>query len=160
MGGMDFSSRLEFAAEPKTVHQMMVNQGWLASVATRSRSSHHEVSVDGATTRILMGVPTPEKLALFAGNSVTLDQRIVWGEPDADDRRVGQLDTRVVGMPASFRGQMVIAPGGRGTVVQISGVIEVSVPILGSKLEQASLPMVLEVLGEQQAAGDEWLANR
>ena len=131
MEGMDFSSRLEFAAEPETVHQMMVNQGWLASVATRSHSATHEVSVNGATTRILMGVPAPDKLAHFTGDSVTLDQTIVWAEPDAEGRRVGQLTTKVVGLPAGFSGQAVIVADGPGTVVHINGVLEVSVPLLG-----------------------------
>ncbi|HEX6758435.1 MAG TPA: DUF2505 domain-containing protein, partial [Propionibacteriaceae bacterium] len=65
----------------------------------------------------------------------------------------------VLGQPVNFRGKLEISPGGRGSVVDISGELKVAIPLLGRKLEESAAPAVMAGYKTQQEVGDRWLAS-
>ena len=44
----------------------------------------------------------------------------------------------VLGQPVTFKGRLQLSPGGRGSVVDVSGELKVAIPLLGRKLEESA----------------------
>jgi hypothetical protein len=66
----------------------------------------------------------------------------------------------VLGQPVSFWGKVEVSPGGRGSVVDVTGELKVAIPLLGRRLEEAAAPAVMAGYRTQQEVGDRWLARR
>lgn len=160
MGGMDISSRLEFEADPKTVYQMMTDQGWLEELAASLDARTRGIDVAGTTTRVQLAVDAPEQVRSFVGATLDMDQTVTWSEPAADGSRTATMVIQVPGKPVSVDGNARLYPGGRGTVVEYTGELTVKVPFLGKKIEQQAAPHVKRAIDAQQQAGDDWLAAR
>jgi hypothetical protein len=58
-----------------------------------------------------------------------------------------------------MKGKLELGPGGPGTVLELTGDLKVSIPLLGKKLEQSAAPAVLAGFDVQQKVGSEWLAT-
>lgn len=159
MGGMDITTRLEFAAPPAEVHAMLTDEKYLDEVCRETESTSWDVEVTGATTRTSRTFPAPAAVARFTGADLTVTERTAWGEAGADGARTGDLEMTVQGQPVSLRGQLAVAPGGPGTVVQLTGELKVAIPLLGKKLEQSTAPAVLAGFRKQQEVGERWLAR-
>ena len=65
----------------------------------------------------------------------------------------------VLGQPVNFGGKLDVSPGGRGSVVDVSGELKVAIPLLGRKLEESAAPAVMAGYRTQQEVGDKWLAR-
>jgi hypothetical protein len=156
---MDITTRLEFAAPPDEVFTMLTDRGYLDEVCRATESVRHDVEVSGSTTRTSRSFPAPESVARFTGSELTVSEETTWGQAGADGSRTGALVMDVKGQPVSMRGQLQLAPGGAGTVVQLSGDLKVAIPLLGKKIEQSTAPTVLAGFSKQQEVGDRWLAR-
>ena len=157
---MQITSRLEFAADPKTVHLMMTDRGWLTELVGRSEATSHSIDIAGPTTRVEMALPAPQEIARFVGSALNVRQTVTWGDPAQDGSREGSLVVEVPGMPVTMNGSARMYPGGRGTVVDYSGDLKVNIPLMGKKIEQQAAPHVKDAIDTQQAVGDDWLAAR
>src|SRR5215211_5518970 len=60
----------------------------------------------------------------------------------------------VLGQPVTFRGKLQLSPGGRGSVVDVTGELKVAIPLLGKKLEESTAPSVKEGYKTQQEDGE------
>jgi uncharacterized protein YndB with AHSA1/START domain len=158
-GGMDISSRLEFAAPPADVYAMLTDKGYLEEVCVASHSISYEASVDGNVTRTSRGLPAPESAARFTGPVLTVLDETTWGEARADGSRNADVRLSVKGQPVTMRATMALTPGGRGTQVDLTGELKVNIPLFGKKMEQASAPAVLAGFRKQQEVGDDWLSR-
>lgn len=159
MSVMDISSHLDFAATPAEVYAMMTDQKYLEEVCVASESLSHHVSVDGSTTRTSRTLPAPDSAARFTGPQLTVNDEVVWADPASDDSRSAAVTMNVLGQPVNFRGKLEVSRGGRGSVVDVSGVLKVAIPLLGRKLEEAAAPAVMAGYRTQQEVGDRWLAR-
>jgi hypothetical protein len=156
---MNITTRLEFAAAPTEVYAMLTDAQYLDEVCRATASSSHEVDVAGSTTRTTRSFPAPDGVARFTGSTLTVTEETVWGEPGADGGRSANLQMTVHGQPVSMKGRLELAPAGAGTVVQLTGDLKVSIPLLGKKLEQSTAPTVLAGFRKQQEVGSRWLAR-
>ena len=156
---MDINTRLEFAAAPTEVYAMLTDAQYLDEVCQATQSSSYDVDVDGSTTRTTRSFPAPDAVARFVGSTLTVTEETVWGDATADGRRSGDLQMTVQGQPVSMRGRLELTPAGAGSVVQLTGDLKVSIPLLGKKLEQSSAPAVLAGFRKQQEVGSRWLAR-
>jgi Protein of unknown function (DUF2505) len=159
MSVMDISSHLDFAATPAEVYAMMTDQKYLEEVCVASESLSHHVSVDGSTTRTSRTLPAPDSAARFTGPRLTVIDEVVWADPASDGSRSGAVTMNVLGQPVNFRGKLEVSRGGRGSIVDISGVLKVAIPLLGRKLEEDAAPAVMAGYRNQQEVGDRWLAR-
>jgi len=156
---MDISTRIEFAAQPAAVFAMMTDQQYLEEVCRATDSRSYTATVEGTTTTTTRTFPAPAAVARFTGPDLTVSEQTAWDGGGAEDRHTGELTMSVQGQPVSMKGHVAIAPGGRGTVVQLSGDLKVAIPLLGKKIEQQTAPVVLEGFQTQQEVGDRWLAR-
>jgi Protein of unknown function (DUF2505) len=159
MSGMDISSHLDFAAPPADVYTMMTDQRYLQEVCVASGSISYNVSVTGSTTQMSRTLPAPESAARFTGPQLTVNEEVVWGDFSPDGSRSGTVTTTVLGQPVTFKGGIRLAPGGRGSQVDVQGDLKVAIPLLGRKLEESAAPAVLAGYRTQQEVGDKWLAS-
>lgn len=156
---MDISSHLDFAATPAEVYAMMTNQKYLEEVCVASGSFSYHVAVDGSITKTSRTLPAPDSAARFTGPQLTVNDEVVWGEPASDGSQSGAVTMNVLGQPVNFKGKLELSPGGRGSVVDVSGELKVAIPLLGRKLEEAAAPAVMAGYRTQQEVGDNWLAH-
>ena len=156
---MDINTRLDYAAAPDAVFAMMINQQYLEEVCVESQSISYDAKVEGSTTKTARTLPAPESAARFTGSRLTINEQIVWGDATADGSRTAALTMTVLGQPVTLKGQLNLAPGGRGTTVALDAELKVAIPLLGKKLEQSSAPAVLAGFRTQQQVGDRWLSE-
>ena len=156
---MDITTGLDFAAPPADVYAMMTDRGYLDEVCVASHSIRYETSVDGDTTHASRTLAAPESAARFTGPELVILEDIVWSPAAADGARTGTMTMTVKGQPVTLKGRLSLAPGGRGTKVDLVGELKVAIPFLGKKLEQSSAPAVLAGFRTQQQVGDRWLSR-
>lgn len=157
---MDINSRLEFAADPATVHQMMTSRDWLEQLVATADASSHTIDIAGNTTRIDMALNAPAAASKVVGATMNLRQTVQWAEPNPDGSRDGTLTIEVPGMPVTMDGRAHLVPGGRGTVVDYTGQLKVNIPIMGRAIEKQAAPFITDAINAQQQVGDQWLAGR
>jgi Protein of unknown function (DUF2505) len=156
---MDISTRLDFAASPDQVYDMMTDQAYLEQVCIQSESISYDARVSGASTHTTRTLHAPESAARFTGSKLTVTEDVVWAKSSTDGSRRGDLAMTVLGQPVTLKGQLRMSPGGRGTVVDLTGELKVAIPLLGKKLEESAAPAVLAGFSTQQRVGDQWLAR-
>jgi len=117
------------------------------------------VAVARPTTHTSRTLPAQDYAARFNGPRLHVIEDNAWNEAESDGARSGSLTMTVQGQPVTLRGQLRLAPGGRGTTVALTGELKVAIPLLGRKLEQAAAPAVLAGFHTQQRVGDRWLSN-
>lgn len=156
---MDITTRIEFAAAPTDVYAMMTDQAYLEEVCQATESRSYEATVSGSTTNTTRTFAAPDAVARFTGGELTVTEQTVWDGGGTDGQRTGELTMTVKGQPVSMRGHVTLAAGGPGTVVQLTGDLKVSIPLLGKKLEQSTAPAVLAGFKTQQDVGNRWLAR-
>jgi hypothetical protein len=159
MSAMDISSHMDFAAAPDAVYAMLTDEKFLDEVCVASGSLSYHVTSDGSITRTSRTLPAPDAAARFTGPQLTVNDEIVWGEPEADGSRSATVTTTVLGQPVTFKGGQRLSPGGRGSVVDVRGDLKVAIPLLGRKLEESAAPAVTASYRSQQEVGDKWLAR-
>jgi hypothetical protein len=158
MSAMNLSNHLDFGAQPTDVFAMMTDQKYLNDVCVASGSLSYHASVEGSTTRTSRTLPAPDSAARFTGPQLTVNEEVVWGDPSSDGSRDAAVTMTVLGQPVRFRGKLRLSPGGKGSVVDLTGELKVAIPLLGKKLEESSAPAVMEGYKTQQEVGDRWLA--
>ena len=156
---MDISTHLDFAAEPDAVFAMMTDQAYLEEVCVASESISYDASVSGSTTTTSRTLAAPESAARFTGAKLTVKEEVAWSGAGAGGARTANLSMTVLGQPVTLKGRLDLAPGGRGTVVDLTGELKVAIPFLGKKLEQSAAPAVLAGFRTQQRVGDRWLSR-
>jgi hypothetical protein len=158
MSAMNLSNHLDFGAQPADVYAMMTNQKYLDEVCVASGSLSYNASVEGSTTKTSRTLPAPDSARRFTGPQLTVNEEVVWEQPSSDGSRDAAVTMTVLGQPVTFRGKLRLSPGGRGSVVDVTGELKVAIPILGRKLEESAAPAVMAGYETQQEVGDRWLA--
>ncbi|WP_280401382.1 DUF2505 domain-containing protein [Nocardia carnea] len=72
----------------------------------------------------------------------------------------GSFEARVEGAPAEVRGTILATDEPTGAVAEISGSIEVKVPLFGRKIEEAIGERLTELLAEETEFTNEWIAGQ
>jgi len=156
---MDITTSLDFAADPAAVFTMLTDQKYLEEVCVASESISYAASVSGPSTHTSRTLRAPDSVARFTGDQLTVIEDVTWGDASADGARTGELTMTILGQPVKLTGTQQLAPGGRGTLVDLRGELKVAIPLLGRKLEQSAAPAVLAGFETQQKVGDAWLAR-
>jgi hypothetical protein len=159
MWRMDISTRLDFAAAPADVYAMMTDQAYLEEVCDASESLSYDAAVTGSATKTSRTLSAPESTAKFTGSQLTIVEEVNWGNAGSDGSRSAALTMTVLGQPVNLKGKLELAPGGRGSTVELDGELKVAIPLLGKKLEASAAPAVMAGFRTQQKVGDRWLAR-
>ena len=155
---MQIHASNDFAASADAVFAMLTDRVFLRANALATEPLQHEVTVDGLTTLTRRVMPSPSAVARFTGPTLAIIDEIRW-DPASGPVRTGTATITVEGMPAGLSGTVRLSPGGRGTVLDYEGELNVGVPIIGPSLAKQAAPVLLEALSTQQQVGDAYLAK-
>ena len=165
---MDVHSTHTYAGRPDTVFTMMTDPEvltakYLALGHDDVHITEHDIDGDVVTVssrrRVPMVVPGFAKRFLSPMN--TVEQRDRWEAPASDGSRVGTWQVSAAGVPVTVGGKLRIAPGPkRTTVVEITGEVTSSVPLVGGKLADFVAADVQRTLAAEEAFNDGYLATR
>jgi len=139
---MKVTSNHTYAAAPETVFAAMTTPETLVAKYTalghdRIEILEHTVKGGAVSVRSRREVPmdVPGFAKKFLSPKNTVDQHDRWEAPAADGTRKGTWEVVARGVPVKVGGTLRLAPGPKGTtVVEISGEVTCSVPLLGGKL--------------------------
>jgi hypothetical protein len=158
---MEFSARNSFACTVPQAFAMLTDAEFLRQVALASNPISCSVSVDGNHTKTERTLASVPPASAFTGPEVNLIDQLAWDEPSTDDggsQRTGAASVELAGLPLSLEGTVCLRPEGPGCVLEYSGELTVSIPVLGKKLETIAAPLLLKGIDFQQQVADTWLA--
>lgn len=156
---MQFSAHQTYAAPAERVHDLLTDETFLASVATRMGATRHRVAATPGRTAIEATIDSPPDVRSFVGSTLTLTQETVWGDPAPDGSRDGTVSITVDGTPASATGVVHLARGPEGCTLTYDGDLTVRVPLLGPRIEKAAAPAIHEALAAQARAAADWFRD-
>lgn len=163
---MKVASTHTYAAPADVVFAMMTTPDVLTQKYTalgHSGITILEHSTSGTTVAVRsrrtvpMDVPGFAKRFLSPTNSVEQHDR--WGAPAKDGTRTGTWEVNARGVPVSAGGTLRLMPDKNGTtVVEITGEVKSSVPLVGGKLASFVGVDVQRTLHAEEAFNDGYLA--
>jgi hypothetical protein len=164
---MNVHSTHTYAASPDAVLAMMTDPDVLTLKYTAL--GHRDITIlehtvdGGAVTvhsrrNVPMDVPGFAKRFLSPMNSVEQHDR--WKPPSRDGSRTGSWKVNAKGVPVSVGGTLRITPGTKKTtVVEITGEVSSSIPLVGGKLANFIGGDVQRTLAAEEAFNDQYLAR-
>jgi len=164
---MQVSSTHTYAAKPEVVFATMTTPEVLTAKYTALGHKDiqildHTVTGDEVTVRSRRSVPmdVPGFAKRFLSPMNTVEQRDHWQPAVADGTRTGTWEVDARGVPVSAGGALRLAPGPKGTtVVEISGEVKCSLPLVGGKLASFVGGDVQRTLAAEEAFNDQHLAT-
>lgn len=165
---MDLTDELRYAADPKTVFSMLIDEEFLARKAVATGALSHEVSATsrddgGVTVRVQRILPAqlPDFVKRFVGETLDVVQTDDWGPDEGDGARSGRFTVEIAGAPATMQGDLRLeADGETGSVESFDGEVKVSIPFVGGKIEQVAADAVLAAVKKEGQVGRAWLSER
>lgn len=163
---MEVRSTHTYAATPDVVFEMMTDPDVLTAKYTALghddvRIVEHVVDDDTVTVRSRRRVPmdVPGFAKRFLSPTNTVEQLDRWAAPAEDGSRTGTWQVDAAGVPVAVGGTLRITPGPkRTTVVEITGEVTSSVPLVGGKLAGFVAGDVQRTMAAEEAFNDEHLA--
>ena len=161
-----FSERSPLPAPPAAVFALMTDPAFLAERAARSGAVEHAEAVsseDGTTvvrsSRTVSTSGLPRVAAGYLGATAVVEQVERWGAQAPDGSREGSLELTVRGAPVRMRASAHLRPAGGGCEHELTGTLEVQVPLFGGSVEQAALPGLLDLVRSEVQLARERLAG-
>lgn len=163
---MDVRTEISYpGAGVADVFGLALNPAFRAAVCEATMALEHDVDVrrgaDGsAVVTVIRSMPAavPDFARRLVGETVTLKQVETWQPDDGSGRRRAALSLEVVGQPARMTGSLQLAEGRGGVQQLMSGVLTVSVPFIGRRLEAEVVKGLLAAARKEEDTGRAWLA--
>lgn len=164
---MDMTTEMSYpGATVDDVVGLALNADFRAAVCEATTAIEHEVSVDEhddgsavVTLRRTMPANVPDFARRFVGETITLEQTETWAPDDGSGVRRASLHLTVAGQPASMTGAISVSVEGGGAVERVNGVVRVSVPFIGGKVETELVKGLVAAARKEQELGREWLSR-
>ena len=157
------SAKLIFPASPEIVYEMLKTASYLALKVESTPNATFEVSHEGeiATIKVIRNWigELPAMAKKFLGDEVVITEEQVWQPLQSNGSATATLDVSIAGAPVNVSATMKLQGTDSSTVIIIEGTVKVSIPIFGGKAEEIIASELAGVMGEEQAAGDLWLAS-
>lgn len=81
-----------------------------------------------------------------------------WGPLDGQ-RATGTVTARVTGMPGELTGTVTLSASGTGSTVELDGRVQVSMPLIGGRIEAVIADRITEILDHEDEFTARWLGN-
>lgn len=84
---------------------------------------------------VTLGESVPGFAKKLVGDSMRLHQTVTWQKTEGPVKR-GEFNGRLMGKDGGVHAELFLEPDGELTIMRIEGKIEVSVPLIGRKIEK------------------------
>lgn len=138
---MRFHRSYTFAAPCDTVYDLLTDEAFQQDrVSGTGRDPQVRVGTAGGgdVVTIVLHLLTdgaPGAMKRFVGDSLTVTDERRWGAAGPDGSRTADLAVDVDGAPVRMRGQVTLSPKGDGSVLDVSGDLTCSIPLVGKAVE-------------------------
>lgn len=164
---MKISETLEYPASPEDVFEMLGDPAYQERKCVEAGAVSHSVAITphgpGMRVVVTRELPTdhlPDFAKSLVGSRLQTTETWDWEAPGADGTRQGHLRVEVAGAPVTLRARARLAPSPHSSVLDVSGELKASVPLVGSRIEKAAAPAVLDALRAEGDTGRRWLTER
>lgn len=158
---MRFHHEMRYDAPPDQVYAMVTDEEFREQVCVAVKSVSHSVSVvpagAGATVTVRQSQQVrsaPGFATALVGEALDIRQVETWANAAG-----GGFEVTIPGRPGHLRGTVRLDAAGAGTVQTVSGDLRVSVPLVGSKLEEIVAGLLSKAMDVEERVGRDWLAN-
>ena len=158
---------MTYPADPQRVATMLSDPAY--QQARIDRFGLEDASVDvaargrGFVSTIAGSVPLsrlPAAAKRFVRSAVSFSLAESWGEPADDGSRTGGVDVALKGAPVHAGATTAMRPAGENaTEVTIEVDLNVSVPLVGHKIEEKAMSMTDRAIADEKARATAWLAE-
>lgn len=163
----EFSFTTELAYSTADVHAALTSEEyWKGRVADGENSAVElEVPAGPGSLRAVMTDRTdPSALpAVVRGilrGPLEMQRTDTWNALDGD-RAQGTLAGGAKGLPVEIAATSELRPGADGgSVIELTGTVNVKVPVVGGQIENLLLQMVENIVDVDRKVLDHWLSNR
>ncbi|MFW0185205.1 DUF2505 domain-containing protein [Rothia sp. CCM 9418] len=101
----------------------------------------------------------PDIAQKFVSKGLQMTQSDTVSAPSADGSRTISSDIKVSGMPVSARATQKLTASADKTVIEVSGQVSCSIPLVGKKIAVAAEPYVGKVLSKLGSLVEQWVAQ-
>jgi Protein of unknown function (DUF2505) len=162
-----FDLKAEYDASVEQVHRAFSDeQYWLArleesgaDIATLdSMTTHPDGSVEITTTQGLRRDRVPGWVFQFYRGDVHIVREEKWSAVSGGEAHAEVVGS-VPGAPASLSGKAVLRPADRGSRLEFNVTVEISIPLVGGKIESFIGAKLAELIAAEQRFTVEWIAE-
>ena len=114
-------------------------------------------SVDGLTTvsiKRVLPAKLPDFVRKLVGETVTVLQKEIWHPPDEEGSYYAEVSVEILGQPASMNAESWLYSEGDSTALSMDGIVKVSIPIIGRKIEAEITKVIVLALGKEVQLGE------
>ncbi len=164
---MDVHAEITYPnASPDQVFALAVDSKFRGAVCEATHAIGYDIDVDRhdddtatITIRRTMPADVPDLVKKFLGETVEVLQTENWAAPDPTGQRQADLTVQISGQPAKMTGTATTHAVGEGARTSISGVVNVSIPFVGKKIETVFAEGILAAITTEQEVADRWLGE-
>ena len=153
---MKLRLRNDFALPVPDAYAMLTDPAFAQAVARASEPLSYDVQVDGRSVRIRRTLASNPMVRAVTGPTVTIVDEMCWDAPVGDER-TGHASVRVEKLPGELSARVRLHAGGRGSLLDYDGDLEVSVRLVGHLIERQAAPILRQALALQQDVADAWV---
>ena len=99
----------------------------------------------------------PSIVTKIRPGDLTITRTEDWGALDGE-RASGTFTAHVAGMPGELSGALTLTATATGATVTLDGQVQVSIPLIGSKIESVIAEQVIELFGHEDEFTARWLS--
>ena len=114
--------------------------------------------IDVVTTQRLRADRLPGVVQQFHRGDLTLVRSEAWS-PISDGQANATVQLAIPGAPATLTGNAVLAPAATGSRLAFHATVEVSIPLVGGKIENFIGSQLVDLLIAEQRFTTEWIAE-
>lgn len=148
-------SRVVLPVDPAAAFALRTSEAWVVAKAARlqdgSRLQERATDAGGGVEMLLLrNVPSgvPALFRRFVPADGLVVQRERWSA-DADEGFTVAWSLGFEGAPGSVSGEGRLRPEGDGSALELQGVAQVSVPVIGGKAESFLVPLVEGIMQQE-----------
>ncbi len=164
---MQFDHRMDYRGSVADVMAMLVDDGFHADLAATMHALDHQLSVtiddDGTThVRVTRAMPAevPDFIKPLVGTQIDVVQEETWAPVATAKGRSADVAIESPRKPVGFTGHMTLVPTDAGCRQDVTGLINVRLPIGGGKVAEQVHRALTYGMVAQQEVGNRWLAAR
>lgn len=165
---MNVTTQIDYpGASVADVLGLALDPKFRAAVCDATMAIDHQVDISvgdlgaaAVTVNRTMPAEVPDFVRRFVGETISLVQSEAWQPDDGSGTRRADLTVSIVGQPATMTGTIVVQETSTGVSETVSGVLKVSVPFIGGKIEAEIAKGIVAAARQEQETGRAWLAAR
>lgn len=158
-----FEIEREFSYSTDDAYQAIVSEEAIAWRYKTYEGLTYETSSSGDEHTLKVNIPIsnsvlPAVVTKVLRGGLVIHRTDVWG-PLTDGKATGTFIGKSGGMPSTSEGTYTLEPTENGCRLRATGSVTVKIPLVGGKIEDASIQLVKEMFRLESDAAEKWVTT-